>query len=118
MKRAPTPLDLVVTPERSYHQALTGATRSGLGGNPGSGFGVQAAAGGTGSGSATTPVTRLPPPAARRPSSGIGRAGGATGDGYPSTPPLRTAPPRPRDEARFELGRRIASGLAAVHERR
>jgi len=85
MKRSPTLVDLAVAAESWYQQALTDAAGPGLGGDPGFGFGVRAAGGGTGIGSTTTPallpVPRFPPPASRRPSSGNGRPAAGSGTG-------------------------------------
>ena len=91
LKRAPTLLEVVIAVESPYHWTFRGAIGAALGGDlvSGTGCGRLAAGGrtGIGVGSATTPtpppVTRLPPPAARGPSSGIERpaAGGGTGIG-------------------------------------
>jgi len=71
MKRASTRLNLAVAAESPCQWTLSGAVRTVLGGALGLGFGVRAAGGGTGIGSATTPtllpVSRLRPPAARGP---------------------------------------------------
>ena len=101
MKRAPTLLDMYIAAESPYHWIFSGAVGTVLGGDPVLEHGVRAAGGGTGNGvgtgigrpaagggtrigtgigSATNPtllpVTRLLPPAARRPGSG-GRQRGA-----------------------------------------
>jgi len=67
MKRAPTPVDLVVASESSYQQALADAAGSGLGEDPGFGFGVRAAGGGTGIGGREHDAPRHPSPAACSP---------------------------------------------------